>query len=80
MIDSDIQGLLKHELKAEIMRLRNAIRYHRDQKGHDRCWLDDATLYGVLPEYSEVDFKLPPKCEFLENCELYWINRQPKEE
>ena len=27
-----------------------AIRSHRDQKGDDRCWLDDSVLYAVLPE------------------------------
>lgn len=27
-----------------------AIRKHRDQRGDDRCWLDDEELYRVLPE------------------------------
>lgn len=35
---------------AEIERLQQAIRKHRDQRGDDRCWLDDETLYAVLPE------------------------------
>jgi hypothetical protein len=34
----------------EIERLRAAIRKHRDQRGDDRCWMDDEELYKVLPE------------------------------
>jgi hypothetical protein len=30
--------------------LAAAIRKHRDQKGDDRCWMDDEELYSVLPE------------------------------
>lgn len=37
-------------LVQEVKRLRRAIRKHRDERGDDRCWLDDETLYGVLPE------------------------------
>jgi len=33
-----------------ISTLENAIRNHRDQRGDDRCWQDDETLYSVLPE------------------------------
>ena len=29
---------------------KNAIRKHRDAKGHDRCWLNDKELYEVLGE------------------------------
>jgi hypothetical protein len=31
-------------------RLQQAIRQHRDEKGDDRCWMDDERLYAVLPE------------------------------
>lgn len=73
--DADIQGLMKHELKAEIVRLRNAIRTHRDQQGHDRCRLDDDELYAALPDGLDVDLTLPPKDEFISGCQLYWENR-----
>jgi hypothetical protein len=36
--------------EAERDRLRAAIRTHRDQRGDDRCWLDDEELYRALPE------------------------------
>lgn len=57
----------------------DAIRRHRDQKGDDRCWIDDALLYSCLPEgYT----KAPPAggqqlCpeEMLENCKKFIASR-----
>lgn len=63
---------------AEIDRLKSAIREHRDQKGDDRCWLDDGKLYAALGE-GDIDLyatALPPKCDFLVSCERYWKERQ----
>lgn len=37
-------------LRAENEQLKAAIRSHRDQRGDDRCWQDDETLYSRLPE------------------------------
>lgn len=33
-----------------IAQLERAIRLHRDERGDDRCWLDDEVLYSILPE------------------------------
>jgi hypothetical protein len=57
-------------------RLANAIREHRDQKGDDRCWLDDVNLYAALADGRESDLRLPPEPEFLESCRRYWRQRQ----
>lgn len=76
MIDGDLFLMTSDGLIAEIMRLRAAIRQHRDEKGHGRCWLDDQALYQNLPETTQADFALPPKEEFLSNCEIYWRTRQ----
>lgn len=38
------------EKQERIEQLEAAIRSHRDQRGDDRCWIDDETLYRVLPE------------------------------
>jgi hypothetical protein len=50
-----------------------AIRKHRDQRGDDRCWLDDRDLYTALPEgYT------PPKedsCVELERCKKFIASR-----
>jgi hypothetical protein len=76
-MDDDLFLMAADGLIAEIKRLRSAIRQHRDEKGHGRCWLDDQTLYRSLPETAQADFTLPPKEEFLTNCEIYWRTRQP---
>lgn len=63
-------------LRAELERTREAIRKHRDAKGHARCWEDDAELYAVLPEGNTGDQTLPPKGEFLAGCSRYYELRR----
>lgn len=36
--------------EAELERLRAGVRAHRDMRGDDRCHIDDATLYALLPD------------------------------
>lgn len=55
--------------------LEKAIRHHRDQRGHDRCWLNDQELYGVLPETVPSSPGLPPRGEFLAQCERYYAEQ-----
>lgn len=65
------------DLVAEVERLYFAIRTHRDQKGDDRCWLDDIELYKVLGEAVSIDVTgLPPRCDFLESCRRYYEQRR----
>lgn len=60
------------ELLESIKTLRNAIRKHRDQKGDDRCWLDDLELYKALPEgVADADLRLPSPEKMLENCKRF---------
>ncbi len=40
----------RDRLLARILQLRNSIRYHRDQVGDDRCWLDDYLMYRLLSD------------------------------
>jgi hypothetical protein len=64
-------------LANEVERLQAGIREHRDQRGDDRCWEDDARLYAVLGEGDgEADSALPPKAEFLKSCERFYEQRQ----
>jgi hypothetical protein len=76
-MDPDLEALGLDQLRAEVMLLRSGIRYHRDQRGHERCWLNDIELYSLLPELAEAEFLLPDQGAFLEQCALYWVNRQP---
>ena len=68
------------EAQGEIARLREAIIKHRDQRGDDRCWLDDQELYAVIDPSVKVDQSLPPKCDFLKSCERFWEQRQRLDE
>ncbi len=64
--------------EAQLAALQNAIRLHRDQRGDDRCWLDDQTLYAVLPEGSaKTDLRLHTPEEMLANCKRFITSRQP---
>jgi len=62
-------------VESEKTKFRHAIRNHRDQRGDDRCYLDDAELYSVLGE-SEAVTVLPPKEVFLANCARFHASRQ----
>lgn len=70
-LDDDLLEAGPVALAVEVMRLRSAIRRHRDEKGHDRCWHSDVNLYGVLPDTMEYAPMFPPLPEFLKKCEEY---------
>lgn len=75
--DQDLNEMTNDQLLAEAKKLRAAIRYHRDQKGDDRCWVDDVRLYEALPEGPvNYDPTLPPEDVFLENCKRFCRSRQ----
>ncbi|MBN8550766.1 MAG: hypothetical protein J0M12_15740 [Deltaproteobacteria bacterium] len=74
--DSDVAKMSDKQLREELVVLRNAVRLHRDEKGHDRCWVDDARLYGALPEKIGAVSQLPRWPEFQTNCRRFWESRQ----
>lgn len=76
MVDGDLVGLNYIELQHEVMKLREGIRNHRDQKGDDNCWLDDYALYGLLPEKIKADPQLPDKQLMMLNCSRYYDCRK----
>lgn len=61
-------------LNSELEVLRAGIRAHRDARGDDRCWLDDVTLYQLLPEGFKPE-KLDSFVE-LERCKQFIACRQ----
>lgn len=68
--DNDVlHNMTESDKVFEILKLRKEIRYCRDQKGDDRCWMDLERLYQLLPEgYT------PPERDTtieLENCKKY---------
>ena len=67
----------------EITRLKDAIRKHRNARGHDRCHVNDIQLYAVLigePVPTDEELKLPPWEEFEPMCKLFHQTRQPYNE
>lgn len=60
-----------------VLQLETAIRNHRDQRGDDRCWIDDVELYALLPEgKGNSDLSLCHPDEMIENCKRYISARQ----
>lgn len=75
--EQEQKDLLEIEtLRARVEELENAIRVHRDAHGNEMCWINDSELYEILHE-DTVDNRttLPPREEFLGNCEKYYESR-----
>jgi hypothetical protein len=68
--DEDLQKLSRDELIAEVRKLRQGIRAHRDSSGHDLCW-HHPQLWGLLPERIEPAVAVPPWPKFLRGCLKY---------
>jgi hypothetical protein len=76
-MDEDLLALNVVRLREELTRTRDAIREHRDQRGHDRCQRDDQRLYLVLPEGRPGDLRLPAtEDEFLTGCRRFYRFRR----
>ena len=66
---------LQQELRAHIVAARNTIRWHRDQLGDDRCWVDDCLLYHRVLGHSDIT-QLLPKPEFIGKCRIFHERRR----
>lgn len=64
-MDRDLLGMTVELLRAEVQRLRDGIRRHRDATGHDLCW-HHPPLWGLLPESSDPVPTVPDWPQFLE--------------
>lgn len=69
-MDSDLDALSRDELIAQLIRLRNAVRTHRDSTGHNLCWHHPA-LWGLLPEQTQAAPVVPEWPAFLRGCLRY---------
>jgi hypothetical protein len=69
-MDDDLDKLSRDELIAEVRRLRDGIRAHRDGTGHDLCW-HHPELWGLLPEKIAPEVAVPPWPAFLRGCLRY---------
>jgi hypothetical protein len=62
--------MTRDELVGEVKRLRDGIREHRDSTKHEFCW-HHPTLWGLLPERTDLIPIVPAWPEFLEGCIHY---------
>jgi hypothetical protein len=69
-MDEDLDRMSRDELVAEVRRLRNGIRVHRDSTGHELCWHHPA-LWGLLPERHDPLPVVPEWPEFMRGCIRY---------
>jgi hypothetical protein len=69
-MDEDLTGMTRDRLVAEVLRLRNGIRQHRDSSGHDLCW-HHPQLWGLLPEQIPRDLAVPAWPQFMRGCIRY---------
>ena len=77
MLDQDLNQLNKEELIVEVIKLRNAIREHRDGSGHELCW-HHPKLWGLLPEKTNPKIAIPEWPEFMRGCIQYRASLEEK--
>jgi hypothetical protein len=69
-MDDDLLDMSREALVAEVKRLRQGIRGHRDSSGHELCW-HHPQLWGLLPEPIPAEIAVPPWPKFLRGCVKY---------
>ena len=69
-MDEDLADLSRDALVAEVRRLREGIRAHRDSSGQELCWHHPA-LWGLLPERTDPVPVVPEWPQFLRGCVRY---------
>lgn len=69
-MDEDLNGMTREELSAEVRKLRQGVRVHRDSSGQELCWHQPA-LWGLLPEKLDPQLTVPQWPEFLRGCLRY---------
>ena len=69
-MDADLDQMSRVELVAEALKLRRAIREHRDSSGHELCWHHPA-LWNLLPEKTDPVPVVPERPQFIRGCVRY---------
>ena len=69
--DRDLDAFTREQLMAEVRKLRQAIRGHRDASGHALCW-HHPDLWGLLPEgLRDPEVQVPAWPQFMRGCIRY---------
>jgi hypothetical protein len=69
-MDDDLDEMSREQLVAEVKRLRQGIRKHRDSTGHELCW-HHPELWALLPERTDPVPVVPEWPQFMEGCIRY---------
>jgi hypothetical protein len=69
-MDEDLESMSRGELTAEVRKLREGIRRHRDSSGHELCWHHPA-LWSLLPEQHDPLPTVPDWPQFMRGCIRY---------
>ena len=69
-MDDELQTMTHEALVAEVIRLRQGIRTHRDSSGQQLCW-HHPQLWGLLPEHTDPQPAVPGWPQFLRGCVAY---------
>jgi hypothetical protein len=69
-MDADLDSMSREQLVAEVKKLREGIRKHRDSTGQELCWHHPA-LWSLLPEQSDPLPAVPDWPQFLHGCVRY---------
>ena len=69
-MDDDVAAMTREKLMAEVRRLREGVRRHRDSSGQELCW-HHPQLWGLLPEATDPLPAVPAWPQFLRGCLRY---------
>lgn len=69
-MNEDLQLFSRDELIQEVLKLRAAIRDHRDSSAHKLCW-HHPKLWDLLPERTDPEIAVPAWPQFLRGCIFY---------
>jgi hypothetical protein len=69
-MDDDLDSMTREQLVAEVERLRQGIREHRDSSGHELCWHHPG-LWALLPERTDPAPVVPDWPQFMQGCIRY---------
>ena len=69
-MDDDLDQMSREQLVAEVKRLRQGIRQHRDSSGQELCW-HHPQLWSLLPEPTDPLPTVPDWPQFMRGCVRY---------
>ena len=69
-MDDDLDRMDRDALVAEVKKLRQGIRTHRDSSGHELCW-HHPRLWALLPDATDPQPAVPDGPQFMRGCIRY---------